>query len=1116
MCGEVEDGLTAGPGRAGDDRGVDSTFREVNGNRGEWEWTSQRCKTCWSNQSYSTVLFTVIFSYLKVHHDLKRELEYHGSHSNLPLQRLAKAKMPFLKLLITTSMVVTEVPVDKALFAQDTRKQKIYVLYGLGGAGKTQIALKFIDECNLFTDQYMVDASTTETIVKGLKPLATPRQTENSMQDALEWLAGKHEDWLLLFDNADDPKINLNQFFPKCNHGNIIITSRNPNLRVYGAHSRVSDLDELDAVSLLLKCADQEPSQVNELVAAKIVKVLCYLPLAIVQAGAFILESESLDTYLDVYMKNQAQLLKKKPAQKHDDYAWAVYSTWEMSFSKLSPQAAILLQLCSFIHHDDISEEIFSRAANHAMKLLDQLAQVQHKPSRLQKLKSKFMQNVFPGSSRPQSTSDTEKAKLAEFLWCFVSTTGEWNSYMFIQLTNEIKAYSLINHDTERKSFSIHPLVHSWGRTTVLDQDIYHSYMVNILGMSIREVHEEDMQLASLRLVSHVDVLMQSPKTGSEFYWQYANIYYHAARYTDAVKLDLMETQEWKKLRGNDHSQTLDAMHNLALTYSKLGQFEEAKVLEVVVLEKRKKLQGDDHPKTLDAMGSLVSRYNSVGHLREAEKLGVLVLEKRRKLLGNDHPKTIDSMHTLATIYDELGQWEKGKILKVSVLEKKRILFGEDHPRTLEALKSLAMTHHYLGQFDAAKKLQLMVLEKQKKILGDNHPDTARSMQDLTVTYNTLGHFEDAEKLIVMVLEKRRQLFGHKHPETLDAMHSLAATFDNLGRFDETKELKVVVLENWRKVFGDDHPRTLSAMHNLASSYNSLGQFEEAEILKLVVLEKRRHLHGDDHFHTLDAMYTLALTYDCLGQSEKAKELQSVVLEKRKKLLGDDHVDTLDSMYTLATLYNSLGQFEDAQRLGAIAVGKQTKILGDSHPSTIKSMHALTIAYDNQNQLKEAEELKVALLKHWKRVHGTDNLKTLNVMDSLAATYIRLGQFEDAEKLKVVVIEKQRRRLGDDHPDILKGMGNLAMIYVNLGRFEEAKELMFIVLKKQTKILGDNHPDTLHALKGLALILHMIDIKETGETPKEQSESYKKSSGIAMSPVATGSSIAMSPVFTGQ
>jgi RecA-family ATPase len=31
-------------------------------------------------------------------------------------------------------------------FAQEIRKQHIYVLYGLGGAGKTQIALKFISD----------------------------------------------------------------------------------------------------------------------------------------------------------------------------------------------------------------------------------------------------------------------------------------------------------------------------------------------------------------------------------------------------------------------------------------------------------------------------------------------------------------------------------------------------------------------------------------------------------------------------------------------------------------------------------------------------------------------------------------------------------------------------------------------------------------------------------------------------------------------------------------------------------------------------------------------------------------------------------------------------------
>ncbi|KAJ7724104.1 hypothetical protein B0H16DRAFT_1247963, partial [Mycena metata] len=95
-----------------------------------------------------------------------------------------------------------------------------------------------------------------------------------SPQDGLLWLTSKVEEWLLLFDNADDPSINLNDFIPRCNHGNIIITSRNPGLRVYaGSNSLVSDMETEDAVALLLKSAVQEATSHTEQIAAEIVKV---------------------------------------------------------------------------------------------------------------------------------------------------------------------------------------------------------------------------------------------------------------------------------------------------------------------------------------------------------------------------------------------------------------------------------------------------------------------------------------------------------------------------------------------------------------------------------------------------------------------------------------------------------------------------------------------------------------------------------------------------------------------------------------------------------------------------------------------------------------------------
>ncbi|KAJ7731784.1 P-loop containing nucleoside triphosphate hydrolase protein [Mycena metata] len=363
-------------------------------------------------------------------------------------------------------------------FTQTLNTQHLYVLHGLGGAGKTQIALSFIRDSSLFTDTFFLDASMVETINKGFKDIAVLRNVGKSSNDALTWLVSRREGWLLFFDNADDPNPNLNKFLPKCGHGNIIITSRNPELRIYGSNSQVSDMEENEAVTLLLKSAAQEVSPMNEKLAAEIVKALSYLPLAIVQAGAFIAKSGSLNNYLALYSKNHNRLLKERPAQTHDDYAWTVYTTWQISFDRLSSRSAQFLQLCSFLHRGGISEDLFSRAASYD----------------------------FP----PFGPLKEELQQPLNFLAQFLVSDGEWDTFAFMDVTNEIKSYSLMDLDPERNVFSIHPLVHSWCRTTLSDLQSSYYDVYSIVGMSVEPIPVADRQLACLKLLPHAESSKQT------------------------------------------------------------------------------------------------------------------------------------------------------------------------------------------------------------------------------------------------------------------------------------------------------------------------------------------------------------------------------------------------------------------------------------------------------------------------------------------------------------------------------------------------------------------------------------------------------------------------------
>ncbi|KAJ7473336.1 hypothetical protein FB451DRAFT_1467955 [Mycena latifolia] len=894
-------------------------------------------------------------------------------------------------------------------FTHDAGKQHIYVLYGLGGSGKTQIALQFIAQsASKFTDTFLIDTSTPETIDTGLKSIATAKQIGNTAQDALDWLRSKQNEWLLFFDNADDPKIDLHNFFPRCNHGNILITSRNPQLRCYGEHSHVSDMEESDAVVLLLRSAAQEITPTNQNIASEIVKALWYLPLAIGQAGAFILKSGSLNTYLALYMKNKEQLLREKPAQSHDDYAWTVYTTWQISFVKLSLPAAMLLQLCSFLHHGGISEQIFKNASLYR----------------------------FPtyGPSREELQIPVE------FLSHFLEPNGAWNSLCFWTITNELQAYSLINFDAARNMFSIHPLVHTWSRNTLTNEESYHSCMTALVGMSIDAISDDDIELASLALLPHIDSLTHD-ELHMDFGAQYGKMFLKVHNYKRAEQVLVVMVEKHRKVLGEDHIATLDVMDYLAVTYERLGQYKSAEKLLILVLEKREKHLGQDHPDTLATMRHLAWTYVSLGQLKEAAEFQTVLVEKWRQILGENHPSTLLAMNNLALTKSGLGQSKAAEEIQIAVLDKRRKISGDDHPETLVVMNNLGLIYQCLGEFQKAEQLQLVVLEKDKKTLGDDNPSTLISMNNLALTFRDLGHLKKAAELQAVVLEKTQKILGDEHPDTLLAMSNLAFTYHCLRSDKEAEKLQTVVLKKRREVLGNDHPDTLRTMNHLAMTYHNMSRLNEAEELQIMTLEKQRKILGENHPDTMLSMNSLARIYQALGRCKEAMELQLMVMEKRKKLSGVDHPQTLKVINNLALIYQSLGQFQDAEQLQSMVVEKQRNTLGDDHPNTLCTINDLAMTYHSLDQFKEAKELQIWVLEKQKNIFGEDNPNTLISMNNLAMTHHSLGQFQEAQELQLVALEKCKSLLGEDHLDTMVSMNNLALIYHSLGRFQEAEEL---------------------------------------------------------------------------
>jgi len=291
-----------------------------------------------------------------------------------------------------------------------------------------------------------------------------------------------------------------------------------------------------------------------------------------------------------------------------------------------------------------------------------------------------------------------------------------------------------------------------------------------------------------------------------------AAAYVHACGlYEKAANMRKRTWDQRKALLGEEHSDTLASMANLALTYQNQGRWTEAEKLEIRVSETRQRVLGEEHPNTLSSMGNLASTYQHQERWEEAEKLEMRVLETRQRVLGEEHPETLISIGNLASTYQNQGRWKEAEELTMRVLETRQRVLGEEHPNTLSSMGNLASTYYEQGRWKEAKKLGIRALETRQRVLGEEHPDTLSSMGNLASTCYGQGRWKEAEELIMRVLETSQRVLGKEHPHTLVRMNILAFTWKAQGRNAKAINLLEQCIHLRSQIIGADHPSTVSS-----------------------------------------------------------------------------------------------------------------------------------------------------------------------------------------------------------------------------------------------------------------------------------------------------------------
>ena len=579
-------------------------------------------------------------------------------------------------------------------------------LTGLGGIGKTQVAVEYIYlHRNEYSALLWVRAASREELVADLvttaRLLALPEKDENDdtamVRAAQQWLQD-HPDWLLVLDNCEDPAL-VREFIPPGATGRLLLTRRASAPWNMGEATRrfalveMTDMKPAEGALLLLRRAKmiaagaalESASSADRAAAEAVSRELGGLPLALEQAGAYIEETScSAEAYLDLYRKQANRILLEQGAVR------SVVATFAESFAKIeqaNPASAELLRLCAFLSPDAIPEEILTEGAFELGPIL-----------------------------KPAALDPNELNKAIA----------------------ETQRYSLLRRDPNSRTLAIHPLVQAVIRNGMGEakESEWAERVVRAVNEAFPEVELSQWDKCE-RLILHAQEcarLIEKWRLEFEAAGRLLNdaggYLYERARFAEAEALFKQALAIRETALEPEHPDVARSLNNLGAVYSEQGRYSEAESLYQRALAIREKVLGREHPDvatTLNDWGVLSRRQGKYG---EAEQLLLRALCIRQRTLGPDDPHVATSLNNLASLYQDQGRYDKAEPLyerAVAIWEK------TDHPNLPASLNNLAELYREQGKYSEAEPLYRRALAILEKTLGPEHPKVATVLENLAI-----------------------------------------------------------------------------------------------------------------------------------------------------------------------------------------------------------------------------------------------------------------------------------------------------------------------------------------------------------------------------------------------
>ncbi len=717
---------------------------------------------------------------------------------------------------------------------QATAITQAETIYGLGGIGKTRLAVEYAWRSgNLYDTAFFVAAESPEALRSGLADLARPDllnlpEYEAAAQDksvaaVLRWLH-EHDRWLLILDNVDTKETEqaVVRIVPSLSAGRVLITSR---IKDWPASIRRQPIETLsleEAQRFILErtAGDRTQSKDDQDQALRLAEELGGLPLALEQAAAYMGQRQmSLSEYLEEWEKERERVLDWYDGSVVE-YPRSVAVTWQTTFQQLSPTAAAILRLTAYLAPDPIPSKMFedgSEIVGEAVGLFCEEvgAQVEDRSIReaITELASLSMVTRKGKSfTVPRMVQDALRSRIPE------ERRQQW-----IELSLRLVDDFSPPEPSDVRTWPIWDLLRPHGTRVARYADengitqptarLCSNLAVLLLGKSLYREAEPLMRRALQ--IDEDSFGPHHPNVARDLN-NLAQLLKTTNRLSEAEPLMRRALKIGEETVGPHHPSVATRLSNLALLLKATNRLFEAEPLMRRALKIDEDSLGTQHPSVAKDLGNLAQLLIATNRLSEAEPLMRRALKIGEETVGPQHPSVATRLNNLALLLQDTNRLSEAEPLIRRALKIDEGSFGPQHPNVAKDLNNLASLLYTTNRLSEAEPLMRRALQIDEDSFGPQHPNVARDLGNLAQLLQATNRLVEAEPLMRRALQIDEGSFGPQHPSVAIRLNNLARLLQATNRLSEAEPLMRRAVEIWEGSLGPDHPNTQIGQRNLA------------------------------------------------------------------------------------------------------------------------------------------------------------------------------------------------------------------------------------------------------------------------------------------------------------